>query len=273
MKTPWLPYASFNIWSQFVPAVGQEHYHCDMKRGFARARKKEPLVKALLEQDTIIQHIGLLAQMAVYEFHQNMQLLQHSDGVEKIAENLKLSQEPTEVQQRLIAIIKNYHKKPILLGKNIIKLSRGDEGFPEPIQIKQGNYWFNLFAAIDCIFLDSNGNLHILDFKTGKSDFDRRQAFVYLLAATYLYPEKKAVASFYNLESSKWSEPITATNVQLNAIQNELARIAQRHQAELSCYKKNLGDFAQIFPANPGFNCRYCQFSSICKFSISEVPA
>ncbi|MBD1879198.1 PD-(D/E)XK nuclease family protein [Coleofasciculus sp. FACHB-T130] len=273
MGTPWRPYVSFNIWSQFAPSVGQEHWHCDMKRGFARARKKEPLVKALLEQDTTPQHIGLLAQKAVYEFHQDIELLQPSNGVERMAEILQLSKEPSEVQQRVIQILQNYYKNPILAGKNIIKLSRGDEGIPEPILIRNGNYFFNLFAAIDCIFVDLDGKLHILDFKTGKSDFDRRQAFVYLLAATYLYPQQKAVASFYNLETNKWSDRITATDAQLNAIQIELVRIAEQHQKELRRYKENPSNFAQIFPANPGFNCRNCQFNSICKFSVSEVSA
>jgi len=269
----WLPYVSFNIWSQCVPAAGQEHWHCDMKRGFARARKQEPLVKALLEQDTTPQHIGLLAQSGVWEFHQDIHLLHQSDVVEDVAQRLKLSQEPLEVQQRVIQILNNYYKNPILAGKPIIKLSRGDEGIPPPIQILHGNYSFNLFAAIDCIFRETDGCLHILDFKTGKSDFDRRQAFVYLLAASYLYPDQKAVASFYNLESSKWSDPITATDVQLNAIQAKLVEIAQNHQKELHRYKNNPSEFAQIFPANPGFNCRSCQFRSICQFCISEVSA
>jgi hypothetical protein len=244
-----------------------------MKRGFARARKKEPLVKALLEQDTTPQRIGLLAQRAVYEFHQDIQLLHQSDGVERVAQRLKLSQEPAEVQQRVNQILKNYYKNPILAGKNIIKLSRGDEGIPEPILIQQGNYFFNLFAAIDCTFVESDRKLRIVDFKTGKSDFDKRQAFVYLLAATYLYPHQKAVALFYNLENSKWSAPITATDAQLNAIQTELARIAQQHRKELRRYKQNPFEFDEIFPANPGFKCCNCQFSSICKFYVPEVSA
>jgi hypothetical protein len=269
----WLPYVSFNIWSQFAPSVGQEHWHCDMKRGFARARKKEPLVKTLLAQDTTPQRIGLLAQRAIYEFHQDIQLLHRSDGVERVAQKLQLTQEPDEIQQRVTPILQNYYLNPILAGKNIIKLSRGDEGIPQPILIRHDNYCFNLFAAIDCIFVEPDGSLHILDFKTGKSDFDRRQAFVYLLAATYLYPHQKAIASFYNVESKKWSNPIAATDTQLNAIQTELVRVAQQHQRELRHYKQNPSKFFQIFPANPGLNCRNCQFNSICKFSIFEISA
>jgi hypothetical protein len=269
----WLPFASYHLWSLFAPPVGQERWHCDMKRGFTKARKREPQVAALLEQDTTWQRIGLLAQRGVYEFHQDSLLLYRKDAVERVGEILNLNQESAEVQERVIAILKKYCDSPILLGKNIIQLSRGDEGFPKPILIEQGNYRFNLYAAIDCIVQEADTKLHILDLKTGKSDFDHRQGFVYLLAATYLYPDRKAIASFYNLESGKASNPITATSAQLNAIQVELLRIAQQHQKELRHYKQNLAEFAQIFPASPGFNCRYCPFNSICEFSVSEVPA
>ncbi|MEH2042575.1 PD-(D/E)XK nuclease family protein [Nostoc sp.] len=269
----WQPYVSFNIWSQFASSVGQEYWHCDMKRGFSRARKKELLVKALLEQDTIPQHIGLQAQKGIYEFHQNIQLLNQLNGVQIVAEKLKLDQEAVEVKQRIIKILTNYYQEPILSGKNILKLSRGDEGIPEPILIQQSNYFFNLFVAIDCIFIESDSRLHILDFKTGTSNFDRRQAFVYLLAASYIYPGQKAVASFYNLETKKWSEPITATDTQLKAIQAKFAQIAQEHQKELRRYKQNPSTFAEIFPANPGIPCRNCQFTSICQFNLLEVSA
>jgi len=59
-------------------------------------------------------------------------------------------------------------------------------------------------------FTEPDRTLHILDFKTGKSAFDQRQALVYLLARY-----TKQQASFYNLEgvriplisvtSSKWT--------------------------------------------------------------------
>jgi hypothetical protein len=266
-------FASYNLWLQFAPPVGQEHWHCDMKRGFARARKREPQVKALLERDSTPQRIGILAQRGVYEFHQDPLMLYLRDAVEKVAEILELSQEPAEVQERVIQILKNYHENPILFGKNIIKLNRGDQGFPEPILMQQGNYLFNFFAAIDCIFAEPDGTPHILDFKTGKSDFDQRQAYVYLLAASYLYPQQPAVASFYNLENGKWSDPITATAAQLNAIQRKLAEIAKQHQQHLSRYRNSPTQFSQIFPANPGVACRYCPFHSICEFSEIEVSA
>ena len=273
MTTPWRPFVSYNLWLQFAPPVGQEHLHCDMKRGFAKARSREPSVAALLALDNIHQRIGLLAQRGVYEFHEDPLMLYRRDAVKQVAKILQLSQEPDLVQERVIQILTNYHDKPILVGKKVIKLSRGDEGFPEPILIQQGNYFFNLYAAIDCIFTEEDRTLHILDFKTGKSDFDRRQAYVYLLAASLLYPQQKAVASFYNLETGKWSNPITATSDTLKAFQIELALIAQRHQKDLRRYRQSSADFSLIFTPNPGLSCRHCPFNSICKFSVSEVAA
>lgn len=273
MEKSWLPFASYNLWSLFAPAVGQEHWHCDMKRGYAKVRKREPDVAAILAQDTVPQTIGLLAQQGIYEFYLNPQRLGDTDGVAQVSEILKLDQQADEVRERLNQILSQYYENPILLKKRIFSLSRGDEGFPEPIKLYYGNTTFNLFAAIDCILLEPDGTLHILDLKTGHSDFDERQAFVYLLAANYLFPRQRAIASFYNLELCKWSEPITATASQLNAIRIELARLAQRHEMEKKRYRKNPEEFDRIFPPNPGFRCRHCQFNSVCQFAAQEISA
>jgi hypothetical protein len=269
-----LPFASYNLWSLFTSPVGKECWFCDMKRGFNKVRQKEPQVKALLEQDNKHQRIGILAQKGVYAFHQDLKLLHQSDCVERVAEVLRLNQELDEVQKRVISILTNYYKNPILVDKNIIQLNRGDEEFPTPITIGQGSHRFNLYAPTDCIFIDPidpDGAIHILDFKTGKSDFDRRQAYVYLLAASYMYPQQAAVASFYNLETGLTSDIITATPEQLQFVQIELEDIAKQHELEKKRYGENPDDFARIFPPNPGISCSYCTFSSICKFSVCEV--
>ncbi|WP_414620272.1 PD-(D/E)XK nuclease family protein [Calothrix sp. CCY 0018] len=267
MKKIW-NFASYNLLSLFSPPVGLEHLHCDMKRGFAKARKREPEVAALLDKDNTAQTIGLLAQKAVYEIHQDFSVFSQKDALNRIVNILQLNKESDLVRERVINIIENYFENPILLSKKIIKLSRGDEGFPEPILIQQGNYLFNLYAAIDCIFLEENKTLHILDFKTGKSDFDRRQAYIYLLAASYLYPENKAVASFYNLETCKQSKKITATPETLESFQITMSRIAKQHQKDLQRYRQKSDYFQDVFPQNPGISCRFCPFSSICKFAI-----
>lgn len=271
--TKFLPSASYSLWSLISPPVGQEIWHCDHKRGFIKAKKHDPMIKALLKQDTSWQHIGLLGQQGIYEFHQDTNLLCSPYGVEQVAKILQLHQETEEISTRVTEILKNYYNNPILVGKDIIKLSRGDEGYPEPILIQQGNYQFNLYASMDCIFRESDGTLHILDLKTGKADFDRRQGLVYLLAAQYLYPKQSTIASFYNLESEKWSDIITANPNQLKAIQIELAKIAKQYKQEFWSYRNNPAEFNQIYPPNTGINCRYCQFKSICEFSISEVSA
>ena len=135
----WLPFASFHLWSSFDPAIGQEKSHCDMKRGFSKARSKEPEVAALVNQNNQYQQIGHFAQRGVYEFHQNNLILNRENGLEKVIEALQLRQETEEIQQRIIEVLKRYQKFPILLDKEILLLIRGDEGFPAPILIKNGD--------------------------------------------------------------------------------------------------------------------------------------
>ena len=267
MSTPGRPFASYHLWSLLAPAVGQERWHCQMKRGFIKARQHEPIVKVLLAQASPPQRIGLLAQKGVYEFHHHRHLLKQPDGVEKVSQILKLSKSTDEVQQRVTQILKNYQDYPVLEGKHIIQLTSGDEGFPRPILIAQEDYGFRLYAAMDCVFTEADRTLHILDFKTGKSAFDKRQAMVYLLAARYLYPTQQAVASFYNLERCKKSDLISVTSSQLDAIETQLAQVAQKHQQDLHLYQQNPHEFSQIFPPNPGFHCRYCPFHTICESS------
>ncbi len=266
------PFASYHLWSLVVPAVGQERWHCQMRRGFIKARQKEPLIKALLAQASIPQRIGLLAQKGVYEFHHHRQLLKQPDGVEKVAQLLKLGKLAAEIQQRVIQILKNYHNHPLLAGKQIIELTSGEEGFPKPILIEQQNYRFRLYATMDCVYTEPDRTLHILDFKTGKSAFDQRQALVYLVAARYLYPKQQAVASFYNLEQCKKSVLIRLNANQLDAIETQLAVVAQRHQQDVIQYQQNPNNFSKIFPPNPGYHCRFCPFHTICEFSAVKAP-
>jgi len=267
MSTPDRPFVSYHLWSLLAPATGQERWHCQMRRGFIKARQHEAQVKALLAKATPPQRIGILAQKGVYEFHHNRHLLHQSDGVEKVAQILKLSNSDIEVQQRVLQILRKYHNAPLLSGKNILQLTPGDEGFPKPIFIDQDNYYFRLYAAMDCVFIDSERILHILDFKTGKSAFDRRQALVYLLAAHYLYPGREAVASFYNLELGKQSDLISINHSELESLEFQLANIAHKHQQDLQKYQQETSNFSQIFPPNPGYHCRFCPFRSICEFS------
>ncbi|MDB9316301.1 PD-(D/E)XK nuclease family protein [Nodularia spumigena] len=261
------PFASYHLWSLVAPATGQERWHCQMRRGFIKARQHEPQVKALLGKATAPQRIGILAQKGVYEFHHNRHLLNQSDGVDQVAQLLKLSHSTQQVQQRVRQILQKYHDAPLLLNKHIVQLTRGDEGFPKPIFVEQEDVHFRLYAAMDCIFRESDRTLHILDFKTGKSAFDQRQALVYLLAARYLYPELQAVASFYNLEMCKKSDLISINNRELESLKLDLANIANKHQYDLQKYHEKTSNFSKIFPPNPGEHCRFCPFNSICKFA------
>ncbi|MEA5580941.1 PD-(D/E)XK nuclease family protein [Nodularia harveyana UHCC-0300] len=267
MSILYRPFASYHLWSLVAPAAGKEHWHCQMRRGFIKARQHEPQVKALLGKATPPQRIGILAQKGIYEFHRHRHLLKQPDGVDQVAKLLKLNTSTQKVQHRVRQILQKYHKSPLLLNKHIIQLTPGDEGFPKPIFVQNQDVNFRLYAAMDCIFREADRTLHILDFKTGKSAFDRRQALVYLLAARYLYPGIKAVASFYNLEMSQGSELIRINNRELETLKLHLANIAHKHQKDLQKYHEKTSNFSQIFPPNPGKHCHFCPFNSICKFS------
>lgn len=267
----WLDWVSYNLWSQFSPAVGKENWHCDQKRGYARAKKKEPEVKKLLETDNIPQRIGILAQQVVWEFYQQPQLLSQTDGVEKVAAIIQLNRETVEVEKRVFAMIKEYYRQPFLLDKTVVHLNRGDEGFPDPILIELGEDQFNLFAAIDCVIREADNTIHIVDFKTGRTDFDRRQAYVYLLASQYLYPKQSVIASFYNLETHQASEAIRASDKAIEWMKSKLYSLAKQHGRELKQYRIHPDRFNSIFPPNPGSTCHYCAFNSICQFSATAI--
>jgi hypothetical protein len=272
----WRHYASYSIWSQISPSVGAEHLHCDRKRGYSRAKKKESEVKNLVSLDNTPQRIGNLAQRGIYEFHQNIKLLSKPNGVEKVAQILKLSQQSSAIVKRVSSILTKYYQKPILLGRNLMQLARGNESIPEAIPIQYGNFAFSLYAAFDCVLLEADNTIHILDFKTGKSNFDLRQAYVYLVAAKSLYPNQKAIASFYNLETQVASEPLNPTPEAVESVCIELSLMAKKLQQDLRIYNNNPDLFDRIFPANPGLPCKYCVFTSVCEyaaFSVNPEPA
>jgi hypothetical protein len=115
------------------------------------------------------------------------------------------------------------------------------------------------------------GSPDILDLKTGQSNFDRRQAHIYLLAASYRYPHKKIVASFYNLETQTSSENISLSSEAIEAVKIELASLSKKHQQQLKKYKDHPEDFYHIFPPQSGYACCYCPFTSICDYANKEV--
>ena len=243
-----------------------------MQRGWRWTQQKSPISEAqgLPIQATIWQKVGNLAQQGVYEFHQDPLLLKHPRGSERIADRLYLYYEIQTVRDRVMQILHQYQANPLLIGADIIVLNRGDEDIPPPIELQVADYRFQLFAAFDCVIRSSEGQIQIIDFKTGLADFDRRQADVYLLACSYLYPNLRAVASFYNLETMTKSEVITATPDRLASIAGKLADIAKLHQQQLQDYQLNPDCFDRLFPPHPGRHCRYCAFNYRCAYAAVD---
>ena len=263
-----MDFASYQLWTQFEPAIGWEDSHCQMQRGWRWARKsgtepKKPII------ETIWQKVGNLAQQGVYEFHRDPLLLKHPSGIDRVADRLYLYYEVAPVRQRVMGILLQYQAAPFLQGRDVMILNRGDEPVPVPIQIQIADYQFQLFAAFDCVIREPDGTVHIIDFKTGQADFDRRQADVYLLASSYLYPDRDVVASFYNLETMAESELITATPDKLVQVLAKLAQLAKLHRYQLDQYDRTPDSacFDRLFPAHPGNHCRSCQFNYLCTYA------
>jgi PD-(D/E)XK nuclease superfamily len=214
--------------------------------------------------------VGALAQQGVSEFHRNPLLFKHPHGVDRVADRVYLYYEILPIRQRVMQILDRYRRNPYLHDRDIILLNKGDEPIPAPLPLQVKDYHFHLVAAFDCIVRESDGRLHIIDFKTGQADFDRRQAYVYLLAASILYPDRAVIASFYNLETEIASETIAATPAKLTALTHKLAHIAQLHQSQLQKYRSQPQDFDRIFPPHPGSHCRYCISNYRCSYAIKS---
>ncbi|PSB58842.1 PD-(D/E)XK nuclease family protein [Chamaesiphon polymorphus] len=266
-----MDFASYHLWSQFEPALGWEDTHCQMQRGWrsiqtlTRDRASKPAFT-----ETIWQKVGKLAQAGIYEFHQQPLLLKHPRGCERVADRLYLYYEIATVRDRVMQILRQYQADPWLLARDIILLNRGDEPIPSPIEIEVGGEGFQLLAAFDCIIRSSPRQIQIIDFKTGLADPDFRQADVYLLACSYLYPDCEAVAYFYNLETMTSSELVTATPDRLMEIARKLAQIAKLHQQQLQEYQLDPDCFDRLFPPHPGTHCRACAFNYYCAYAVGS---
>ncbi len=88
-----------------------------------------------------------------------------------------------------------------------------------------------------------------MDLETGLGITNQRQAYVYLLAAQYLFPNQKAKASFYNLETQEWTKPTTASQEYLECVLIELARLAPRMATEIYAIPTKSRDIRRTVPS------------------------
>jgi hypothetical protein len=271
-------FASYNLWSQFEPALGWEDSHCQMQRGWRwtqTTRSEDSQIVSFTE--TIWQKVGKLAQQGISEFHREPLLLKHPRGCERVADRLYLYYEIATVRDRVMQILQQYQADPWLRDREIVLLNRGDEPIPPPIEVCINEAKFYLYAAFDCVVRSVDREsvtqdcqqIEIIDFKTGIADPDRRQADVYLLAGKYLYPDCDVAVSFYNLETMTSSELITATPERLDEIAHKLATIAKLHQQQLQAYQLDPTSFDRLFPAHPGTHCRSCNFNYHCTYGAA----
>jgi PD-(D/E)XK nuclease superfamily len=256
--------SSYSLWSSFEPAAGMEQFHCHRKRGYFKVRNKEPEVAPFLQLDNLSQSIGKLAQAGVWHLH-NLGNRTWSRG--EVAGVLhKMNLPKGEVGERVEKLIYRYAASPWLRDKRLHTLNRGDEKYSPPTSVRSGQVCFNLYAAFDCLVEEPSGRLTVVDFKTGRSKPDRRQALVYLVALTQMKKQAEA-AVFLNLETGDVSNPIRATKNELEAVRIQLGRIANKHKQQVEECLAYPEKFDEIYPANPGKACRSCPFAPICQYS------
>jgi hypothetical protein len=269
-------WVSYSLWREFFPQVGYENSHCHKKRYFKRIAK-------LPDIDNNYQLIGKLTQKVVYYLYHHPEYL-NLESIDFLMFNqMNLKQESKVVQDRIFEIINQYIKQPFLLGKKVIDLDSGNGKKPEKINInsKLGNYL--LYYLFDCMIEDEDKVLHIIDFKTGNSKPDIRQAYVYLLVADYLsksqdirYKNKSFRASFYNLETGKQSSIYTLDREELELFKDCLGKIAFDHDQEKKEYQQKqreyfnqpelLEEFTnKNFPASVGNFCQNCAYINNCQ--------
>jgi hypothetical protein len=186
-----------------------------------------------------------------------------------VADRLFLYYESEPVARRVEKILANYHSQPWLQNSHIIEFDRGDAGVGKSWEIAARRRRFLLYATIDCA-IDEGDVVRILDFKTGKSDGDMRQALVYLLLATVRYPDRRAILNFIYLEKGTRSRDIYLPPADISKVRDRLAAVAYLHQRQLAKYRQrdrtDTNAFSRIFPPNPGINCRFCRFRQSCNF-------
>lgn len=271
-----MAWVSYSLWREFSPQLGYETNHCHKKRWFKR-------IKKIPELDNDYQKVGKLAQKIVYHLYQNPQYL-NIESIDLIMfDQMNLKQESEIIQSKIFDISKLYIQNPFLLDKKVIEFDYGNDTKPNKINInsKLGNYV--LYYLFDCIIEDEDQVLHIIDFKTGNSKPDVRQAYVYLVVADALskqknfpYQNKQFRASFYNLESCQQSSIYTLDQDELQLIKDNLGKIAFAHEQEKKEYQQkereyfNQAEFLKEFtnkkfPASVGNFCQNCAYINNCQ--------
>ncbi|HKK54046.1 MAG TPA: PD-(D/E)XK nuclease family protein, partial [Patescibacteria group bacterium] len=133
--------------------------------------------------------------------------------------------------------------KPVMLEKNFV------------LKIGQDS----IKGAIDRVDKLEDGTVEVIDYKTGRvkdklDPKDKRQLMIYQLALENVLNLKVSKLSYYFLDSEGHKLSFTATDKQLEKLQEQL-------QEEIEQIKSM--DFS---PTPSSRTCSYCDFNSICEF-------
>lgn len=125
-----------------------------------------------------------------------------------------------------------------------------------------------VWCAVDFAYTDSDGLLHIIDWKTGseKKDSLRFQLACYALYALekwYVPLEKIAPHGVFLYDGARMSD-YSIDAALLVSVKDQILTSAQAMKAKLKDVENNVAD-EEDFPCNPNeYNCRNCNFREIC---------
>lgn len=155
------------------------------------------------------------------------------------------------------------------LGKDSLKVfyEKFKDNWPNTVGLEQGVNLkvsgYRIFGKIDRVDESANGEIIIVDYKTGKpkskdkiSAEDKEQLLIYQLAVEQAMEKKIANLQFYYLND----------NSEINFIgkDKELRNMEEKILDRINAIKKAVED--NNFPAKPGPLCKFCDFNGICEF-------
>lgn len=145
--------------------------------------------------------------------------------------------------------------KPSLFYNPVQTIKKSFTDYERMIQPISSNFFISgKFDRIDTL---KNGNLEIVDFKTGKARNGLDQLELYKLLAEMNFKKKVDKVSYYYLADGK-IKSYDVSNVKLNDIKNKIL-----DKIKIISINKN-------FPPNPSWLCNHCDFKEICPaFKVS----
>lgn len=224
-KAIWLSHSSIADFLKCPRLYYLRNVYKDPKTGHKITVIKPPLALGQIVHE-VVEHLSLLATQERLKISPEKFFEMSWLKVTGKKGGFKNQKEETEFKERGIKMIKNIEKNPGPIAKKAIKI-KTEDGLPY--------YWFSekeniiLCGKIDWIeYLQDKDSVHIIDFKTGKSEESEEslQLPIYFLLVSNLQKRKVQKASYWYLNSS--IQPVEVTLPNLEKSRDQVMAVARR---------------------------------------------